>query len=234
MSLLINKELIWVSIPRCASSSIEMAFVDSDLYFEHINYPNFKEMLVTNNVKDNLYHSHFKLSELKKVFGNKESFCIRRDWFERWISALKYFWDHAENKNLEPVIKYEDIDNEFIYRTFDKNFSNDLLSTNGFSECSSKLIKDIKKQPKHLQRTSHLFLSQYYWTDNINCDYEFDINNLDGAEKLIKEKFNYEIKFLQANISSNRKNKLIYNNELKNHIWDMFEKPFSKNKKILL
>jgi len=236
MSLLINNELIWVSIPKCASMSIEYAFIDSDLPFEHYEYPNLKELLTkekhlnaNKQVTNTEYHGHYRLSQLKYAFGNKESFCIRRDWFERWLSSLQQFWKFAEAKNLEPIIKYEEIDNDFIYKTFNKEFANTLTEINGFKKCTAKLV-----DPKRDATTAHLFASQNYWTNNTKCDYEFDINNLVGAERLIKEKFNYEIKFLPTNTSDKLKNNLIYDDKLRNHIWDLFEKPFYKNKKTLI
>ena len=83
MSLLINDNLIWVATPKCASISIENA-----LYSSNLNIKPSKWIEINNN-----RHLHIPIDILKKEFGNKESICITRDWFEKWLSALNHLWD---------------------------------------------------------------------------------------------------------------------------------------------
>lgn len=234
MSLLINKELIWVSIPRIASTSIENGFIDSNLEIEHIDFPNFRNIFNTGYFNEKPYHTHYKLSDLKKHFGNKESFCIRRDWFERWISALSHFWDLAQDKNSETIIRYSQIDNDFIYNMFNKEFSNTLLTKGGLAICTSKLIKNSHLLNRKFQNISHLFLSQYYWTDNTKCDYEFDIYDIQKVKNFIENRFNSQIEFSHINNSIKKESKIIIDDKLKNHIWETFEKPFYKSKKTII
>ena len=86
----------------------------------------------------------------------------------------------------------------------------------------------------YAQNISHLFLSQYYWTDNLNCSYEFHIENLSELERFMGDKFDCEFQIKKENASINKENKIIVNDELKNHIWNTFEKPFYKSRKILI
>ena len=191
-------------------------------------------MIGDTKINKNTHHQHYSLIHLIKRFGDKESFCIRRDWFKRWMSSLSFFWDFAESRNTETIVKFSQIDNDFIYNIFNKEFSNTLLIKNGFAKCTSKLIKNSNQMNIHAQNISHLFLSQYYWTDNLNCNYEFDIENLSEVERFIGNKFDCEFQIKKENASINKESKIVINDELKNHIWNTFEKPFYKSKKILI
>ena len=107
MSHLINNELIWISNPRCASNSIETALRNSKLKLE------------TYDPNDMLSHYHVPLNHCLETWGKKESICITRDWLSKWLSSLNYIWDTIEfYSNHTPICKWEDIDNEFIYKTF--------------------------------------------------------------------------------------------------------------------
>ena len=155
MSICVNNDLIWVATPKCASMSIECAFINSNLNIDHYKYGQNKSHLQQ--------HYHIKLSDLYQKFGNKDTVVIKRDYFNRWISGLQYLWMMYEEKNYEIIIKWEDINNDFIYETFTPEFidqiyslpsstNSDLLS---FSEINKfrevlKLItsKLVKPKPK--------------------------------------------------------------------------------------
>ena len=64
MSHLINNELIWVSIPKCASYSIEQSLRNSKLNLE----------LIDEN--DKTSHHHAPLNRCLEQWGNKETVCI--------------------------------------------------------------------------------------------------------------------------------------------------------------
>ena len=105
MSHLINNELIWISIPKCASYSIEQALRNSKLKLELYD-PN-----------DMLSHYHTPLNECLETWGNKETICINRDWVDRWMSALNFIWDKIEyESSFELICKWENLDNEFLYK----------------------------------------------------------------------------------------------------------------------
>ena len=106
MALLINNDLIWISVPRCASTTIEYDLLNSELEIKKAS------LLLENEDK----HFHIRKSHLYNEFGIKETICITRNWFDRWMSALQYFFDGTQyNHNLETIIEYKDIDNNFIY-----------------------------------------------------------------------------------------------------------------------
>jgi len=99
MSLLINNDLIWVSIPKCASMSIERALLDSDLNIT-------PHSSITHIVEESKLHSHIKKSELFKDFGIRPTVGISRDWMDSWLSALEFIWQRLLLNQYSPIIQW--------------------------------------------------------------------------------------------------------------------------------
>lgn len=239
MSLLINDDLIWVSIPKCASQSIESAFYNSGLKVQHIfyGYKNKPEK-----------HSHIPLSILYNNFGIKNSVCIKRDYFERWLSSLRYIWQKIEENNMIPIINWSDIDNDFIFKFFDDKFIDDIHSTvigemHDFENHSLikekihnldiKFLKDKNSNWFTENALYGIFYSQSHWLNGKRCTYEFDIKEIDKFEKFISERYlmNFKIPFLNKGI--NYPSKIIPNQELKNWVFENFEKRYTTSIKII-
>jgi hypothetical protein len=237
MSLLIENELIWVSIPKCASTSIEYAFLNSDL-----------NITQSQNARINKFHTHVPLFALYKEFGTKETICIKRDWFNRWLSGFEYIYEHIKFVNelfkaevVTPKVKWEDIDNSFIFNTFTEEFCNKLNyveKKEDIESCYSHFatINDKNNEKEILSYTAgnvHVLLSQNHWKNNNKCTYEFDIQNLNDFEFFIEKRFGKKIKINKLNTTQKIPNKIIINDELKNFVWNKFEKQFQKNKNLL-
>ena len=229
MSLLINDELIWISVPRCASHSIENSFYNSNLKVEHYN-------TIFNNLTPgdtDFKHEHFNLYDLNKRWLNKKTIRIKRDWMERWLSALEHLWFTIEKNNRIPIIPYEETDNDFIYKTFTQKFANDLYSEAGFYKQFYYIIRDYTI-PENLKeiRTGLLWSQNYWLSGEKKCDFEFDINELDKFADFIENRYGEKLTIEHKNKSKKKTNKIIVNDDLKNHIWDVFESPFHKVSKI--
>lgn len=226
MSLLINNNLIWVSTPKCASMAIENALYSSNLKIKR-----------SPTYAPSNKHSHVPLNLLKNDFGNKESICITRDWFDKWLSALNHIWDMIEYTTpFEPICKWEDITNDFIYKIFDTEFLNYLHFTNieGYEQCFNKLILNDNHNnfEKEIGWLATL-ISEKFWKSNEKCTYEFDIKDIDKFVNFIENRYGEKIVIEKLNKSSKRINKIIVNDELKNFVWNNFEKRFQKNKQLI-
>lgn len=226
MSLLINDNLIWVSIPKCASSAIENALYSSNL-----------------NIKPYTYiepgkHSHISLDLLKKDFGNKESICITRDWFDKWLSALNHLWDVIEfTTSFQPICKWEEMNNETIYKIFDNKFLNNLhlVDTDGYTNCFDTLflnVNNLSDDEKQIAWMSTL-ISEKYYKSNQKCTYEFDIKELNKFVDFIEDRFGEKLIIEKVNQSTKRPNKIVINDELKQFVWDNFEKRFEKSNQLI-
>jgi hypothetical protein len=238
MGLLINNELIWLSVPKCASHSIEKSLLNSSLNIIQLK-------------KDGLNpdkHSHHPISVLFEEFGIHKTICIKRDWCERWISALKYLFDTIEDSSkYNEIIKWKDVDNEFIYNIFDTDCINLLHNANStndnYKQVFLKFIKEKELHPLefkengetkvHIVPTVCVLLSQNFWKENISCNYEFDIKEIDKFVDFIYEQYGEKLIVKKLNESPKTKNKIIVDDKLKNWIWDNFEKRFEKGKKLV-
>lgn len=229
---IINNQLIWVPIPKCASFSIETALVRSDLDLKNWNMANKRKEFLFQK------HQHPTKKFLESTFGKKETFCVRRDWFDRWLASLRFFWSSSIENGITPIVQYEEIDNDFIYDIFNKKFAETLnFKEHGIITCTNILIKenvlDFKSDIN--KGLAHLFLSQNYYTSNQNCTYEFDIKKLYELENFIESKFNTKIEITKNNVTDKTiKNKIIIDDKLKNHIWQLFEEPYINNKKNII
>jgi hypothetical protein len=240
MSLLINNDFIWLSIPRNASHSIEDSLLNSNLniklcegYFQHKKYTNNSEIQLTR-------HLHFQLETCIKEFGHKDTICIERDYASRWVSGLIQLFKELADFGVTFRTKLEDVDNEFIYNLFDENT---IKSINTCQE--ENLIEFIQKLIKNgteniiIEKFRFLWIvlvSQNYWKSNKPCTYEFNINELDKFKMFIKDRYDVDIIIPKLNTTINskfNKNKIILDDKLRNWIWDNFEKPFIKSNKLI-
>ena len=225
MSLLINNDLIWISVPKCASVSIETALIDSEIDIRLL--PDHRY----NYEKKNL-HSHIRKDIIFNEFGIHPTVCITRDWFDKWLSGLEFIWTYILSKNLTPIINWNELDNNFIYKTFDINFYKDLhnMKFEIFKRLINNPIIEINKlNPEVLV----VLLSQNYWKGNQPCTYEFDIKEIHKFEEFIQKKYNIPFNIPHINSTPKLKNKIEINDELKNHIWNVFEKPFKKQNQLI-
>jgi hypothetical protein len=223
MSLLINDDLIWVSIPKCASVSLEECLLASNL-----------KTVVHPYAKRPGKHVHVRLHHLLSEFGTKETLCIRRDWFDRWLSGLKYLLTYDFKEVVKPKIRWEDFTNELIYEIFDESFADALYSGEqlDLEEPFFKLFNgDITGTD--LDVIIKVMTSQNYWIENQKCTYEFDIKEMDKVEKFFKGKYGCDLKIKKINQSTEQKSKIIVDDKLKAFIWDLFEKPFIKRNSLL-
>lgn len=241
MSLLINNELIWISIPKCASVSIENSLLNSNLSIK--KYKKYDEMIkmwkfLSNNPQYPPYHAHVRKSYLYDDFGRKETVRIKRDWFKRWISALQHMLETIHSwGNYNVIKKWEYIDNEFIYDFFDKDYVK-LLHINDESvwdECFLKFVKEteVKKSVNPPPGMVSTLLSQNYWTENEACTYEFDINEMSKFEDFIFDKFGEKIIIKKLNTSSDKKSKVIFDDKLKEWVWNNFESQYYKKNNLI-
>jgi hypothetical protein len=228
MSLLINDDLIWISVPKCASVSIERALINSELDIKLQS--EYKYMFERKGM-----HSHIKKSQLFNEFGIHPTVCITRNWLDRWLSALEFVWQHMTTDKHAPIIPWEEIDNKFIIKTFDTKFKNELNNADLWESIFKKLLKypDVEINTEYITTILCVFMSQNHWKENQPCTYEFDIKELDKFEEFIQKRYGVSFKIPHLNSTPKIKNKIEINDELKNHLWNVFEKPFEKRNSLI-
>ncbi len=241
MSICINNDLIWVSIPRCASTSIESAILDSSLAINHYRF---------GGARKYPQHVHIELPKLYEKFGKMETVVIKRNYFDRWISGLQHTWYTFESNGIELSVKWEDIDNDFIYRNFTKDYVDSIYLSFGIEnrllkhkeivetrEFNNSIIyrfaKNIPKSIDHTYNPFLLLLSQSYWIDNNKCTHEFNIDEIDKFEDFICNRYEIDFKVDKINKSNPTKSNIIKDEKLRKWVFEMFEKRFQKRNSII-
>jgi hypothetical protein len=231
MCILINNDLIWLSVPKNASISIESAITNNTIQYEH--YAG-KLWVPSPNT-----HYHFELNKLKNHFGKYDTICVVRDWYDRWLSAFKYLfhlYDTYSDCNLK--LNWEDIDNQFIYDTFTDENMYKLY----FGDPSKRLELTsvfLENPPNRSNDLIKILASQRYWTSGTKCTYEFNTSQLHLLEEFISKRYSISFKIPQLNVSNDvvklGKSKIdASDTTLKEFIWNKFEKPFNIIKPITL
>jgi hypothetical protein len=232
MSILINNDLIWISIPKCASTSIEDALLDSNLNITHYKY---------DGSRDYVRHYHISKSRLQKKFGNKETICITRNYFDRWISSLREVWFTYEQFDIKLKVDWKDLNNDEIYKIFTDDYINRIYSFNfnGFdiNAHKEKVMVKLESMP-YLEKNKNFFpesilRSQLYFKDNTECTHEFDITKIADFEKFIENRYNISFQLKKLNKSVYSNNNIIKDDKLKNWVWEKFEKRFIKLNNII-
>lgn len=231
MSLLINNDLIWVSIPRNASNSIERALYSSELEIKHFN-----EIYEYNKLKPgspNFVHEHFRLNFLKKHWKGKKTICLKRNWFERWKSGLEHLFVAINKMNLTPIIPYYEIDNKFIYYLIEK--LNYVLSSPLNSESLKYFVKEPIKQidSRDTITAINLLYPQEWWTDYCVCDYEFNVEEIWKFENFLFNLYGKKIEIGNFNKSKKLKNKIVYDNQLKTSLYELLHRNYIKKQHLI-
>ena len=228
MSLLINNDLIWISVPKCASLSIEKALMNSEIDIKlHSEY---RYSLEKKN-----HNQHIQRGMLFYEFGIHPTICIKRNWLDRWVSGLEYIWQNSTRNGYSLSVQWEEIDNNFIYNTIDINFAKTLYFRDNFNDNFRKLINNptIEINENDIPSGFVTLLSQNYWKENKPCTYEFDIKELHKFEEFIQKRYGGSFNLEHLNITPKIKNKIEINDELKNYLWNVFEKPFEKRNQLI-
>ena len=234
MSLCIDNELIWVSVPRCASVSIEKSLSNSQLNIRYYK----KSMFFDKDI-----HLHIQLKTLYDYFGLKESVCIKRDFVDRWLSGLEHWWWTMSITGLEPIIPFNNIDNNFIYTHFtdemidkmyvyeplyvgiDNDIDMDYMGLKHELNTAFSITKNIKLQTY----LPMLLISQKFWTNSKKCTYEFDFKDLNLFEEFISNRYSTKFELEHLNSRTKTKTKIVKDNKFENWIWEKFEKRFINN-----
>ena len=141
--ILIENELIFLSVPKNASMSVHYALEDSNIQIE----PTFRghDMFVdsvfkrdgnfTNSLKLNhkiKIHMHYTTSEVYSMLNKKlPTIFIKREYSERFVSALNYIFNYRiplAYPELKKIL--HNIDNDWLYQNINSDVINNILIYN--------------------------------------------------------------------------------------------------------
>lgn len=237
--MLVDNKFIFISLPRCASSSFMLTCVRNGLTMNHAN-PDYDGQhydlsLSNDELLETITHAHERIIELKMRFGDTyEIIAIRRNKYERFLSV----WNFA--------VKTSKRYGEDVYGVMRSLTIDDILFFN-----PNRLVKS------EINKTTHEFLEKYNLTNKVDDFFKkilfivweptstwhnydpnilwFDFEKLHELEYWVTNKIGKEFKLESSNSSKDVKSELkIDDNFIKKYdeIYNQFDLP--KEKKTLL
>lgn len=219
--MLINEKFLFISLPRCASTSFFISCLKYNLKVNHLNplfdnqyekIPNFSKML-NEDLADVLAHGHEPIVGLKQKFKNKiPIISIRRDPYDRFISTYKHIVDELYRINeieIAKIFQNLNIDNILFFN------SNDLIGNNINNIISNFLEENkIKKYPEYVWNMLMILYKQIsYWHNHDPNIIWFDIKELNKLEEWVSNQLNINFKLEKINSSQHFKINLKLDNE---------------------
>jgi len=237
--MLVDKKFIFISLPRCASTSFLITCLKNKIPIEHFN-SNYDNQLIKINewekksneeLADSLIHPHEPLYKLQEKFGVKNQIIsIRRNKYYRFLSLWKHIIDELHR------VKKFDIADIFSKLTtndiFHKITSNDIYN----SENRHKVIDEFLSRLKISKEESYtknmldiLFTPIVELTNNDPKIIWFDIDNLGELENWVSEELNKDFKMEKINSSKHFNSVIEINDDFKQK-YDELYKEFDQRK----
>lgn len=242
--MLVENKFIYLSLPRCASSSFTASCINQNLKITRlkkeldIEAQNKKYNVDVNKVDYTVFeifpfdHVHEPLNELRDKFGRSyDVISVKRDKYDRFISL----WGHFLNsmyviKNIDTFEKCINLtmNDIFFYKTTDLQ-----------SKESIEYQTEIFKKTHKLDNIGYLgneilkvLISPYsVWHNHDPNIIWFDFNELYKLEEWVSDKLNIDFKLMKLNSSNHFDSKLELNDEFKEK-YDSIYLPYDKVKNV--
>jgi len=207
--MLVDEKFLFISLPRCASTSFFISCLKYNLKVNHLNskfdnqhenIPNFSKM-PNEDLADALGHGHESIVGLKQKFKNKiPIISIKRDPYDRFISTYKHIVDELYRINeikIAKIFQYLNVDNIFFFD------SNDIIGNN-INNIILDFLKQnkIKEYPEYLLNMLNILYRQLsYWHNHDPNIIWFDIKELNKLEEWVSNQLNIDFKLEKINSS---------------------------------
>jgi hypothetical protein len=245
--MLVDNKFLFISLPRCASTSFHISCLRSGFKIEHYgqsfvdNYHTPIDLTLTNEeLADNMAHLHEKLDSLLSKFGDGyDIITIKRNRHERFVSLWKHIIDMVkmeqrkypielvnilEKLNMEDIIFFKDLDlispisQILVIRKFAK--------TNGIEKYLDDYLENMLLM---------LFRPISFWHNNNPKIKWFEFGNFRELEEWVSNKTGKSFKMEKSNGSQHFDCNLKMNNdfiERYNSIYDYYD--IQKNNNTLI
>jgi hypothetical protein len=245
--MLVDNKFLYISLPRCASTSFMATCVKNEINIEHYhNYLNVDNQLSV--LKKELYeidydnfgmeinHGHEPINVLCERFGNKyDIISVKRNKYERFVSLWKHIIHNTQ------CVEHND-----TLKTFKEYSAKDILFYKDYDlldDVSVKEIIEIFKNKSDLKNltpygenmlTSLIRPYSYWHSHNPNIIW-FDFDKLYELEEWVSNKLGKEFKLLDINSSKKIESNLILDDEFR-ELYDTIYYKYdeTKSKKTLI
>ncbi len=215
--MLVDNKFLYISLPRCASTSFHISCLRSGFKLEHYaqqfidNYHTPVNLNLSNDhIADNMAHIHETVNSLLSKFGNEyEIISVKRDKYERFLSIWKHIIRmlHIEgNIELSNIIKKIDV-NDILFYNYSDLVSNEEMIINEFIE-RNKIEKYIKNSIPYYNRDIKTMLRLLirpvsYWHNNYPNIKWFEFGKFKELEQWVTNKVGKPFKMEKSNGSQN-------------------------------
>jgi len=237
--MLVDKKFIFISLPRCASTSFMITCLKNNIPIEHLNSNHDNQLININEwekmsneeLADSLMHAHEPLYKLQEKFGpNNHIISIRRNKYNRFLSLWKHIIDELHRVEKPEIA---DIFSKLtINDIFDNITSNDIYnSENRYKVINDFLIKlNISIKESYTKNMLDiLYMPIVELTNNDPNIIWFDIDNLVELENWVSNKLNTDFRMEKINSSKHFNSAIQINDEFKEK-YDNLYKEFDQRK----
>ena len=241
--MLVENKFIYLNLPRCASTSFHISCLKYGLdikYYDDIIHTLNPPKLIENSdnelVADNLTHSHEKIINLRKKFGNElPVIAVKRDPYERYISLWKHIIDE-----LYRVGEFQTFE---IFKSLTTNellsyTENDLTSNEKKYAAIKEFFKKYNVPKTNAYVTAMIFMIMSPTSHYHNHDSSiiwFDIKKLYMLEDWVSNQLGFKFKLEKINSSQHFECSIINDEKFKkkyDSIYKNYDNP--KNTKSLI
>jgi hypothetical protein len=204
--MLVENKFIYISLPRCASSSFHISCVRNNLDIKFAkkseNNQYYNLSLSNQDLIESVTHLHERIHEMDIAFGEQyEIISVKRDRYERFISFWKFFIERSKIYgdyvyNIVKSLKIEDI-LSFDPSDLDKEKVHNAI--NLFLR-KHNLIDNVDEYFKNL--IFILWQPTFRWHNNDKRIIWFDFNKLNEMEEWISNKIDKPFKLEKCNSTS--------------------------------
>ena len=237
--MLVDKKFIFISLPRCASTSFMITCLKNKIPIEHFNSIHDNQFIKINEweqmsneeLADSLIHAHEPLYKLQEKFGtNNQIISIRRNKYDRFLSLWKHIIDELHR------VEKPDIADIFSKLTTNDIFANITPNDIYNSENRYKVIDDFLTKLNISIKESYtknmldiLYMPIVELTNNDPNIIWFDIDNLVELENWVSNKLNTDFRMEKINSSKHFNSAIEINDEFKEK-YDNLYKEFDQRK----
>jgi len=232
--MLINNKFIYLSLPRCASTSFHATCLQLGISVDdytnplnsHLSNVDIKDKSI-DWLADNMRHGHYSVSNLQRSYGTTlPIISVNRDRHDRFISLWKHCIDEMYRNNEIEVANFCSNLEYHQLLNFKSNEIYDRFLVNKVVEriCKDNGLNNISNYAKWGIGTCITPYSTYH-QHNPNIKW-FDFTNLSEMEEWVSNILGLDFKLGNGNSSNTYKCKLELNDEFiskYNDIYDIYD-----------
>jgi len=230
--MLIENKFLFISLPRCASTSFYISCLRNELNIKHVDqyfvdrYSDRIDLNLDNeSLADRLVHLHENTINLKKHFGsNYEMIAIRRNKYDRFISVWKHLIDmiHMDyGKKYSDILKNLNATDILFYKDID------IIDINNLYKIVDEFVKKIGISDRYIRNMFEITIRPIsHWHNNDPNIKWFEFGKFDELEEWVSKKIGKPFKMEKSNGSQHFDCNLKLNDEfitLYNSIYDKYD-----------